>query len=233
MGYSLLQKKDDEDEDTLVDDTSIHSTKSYGTLHSDLESNNSQVESKRTLMISIDKYMSPPLYAALLALIVGLCPPLKNLLYNQSSFLYGSFTIAIQTCGKASVPLTLFCLGAQLKSIRETQQKEEKPKKTSRLPVFLTLLLRMIIMPLLVLPIVFIFAKYGSSWSELASDPMFIVSMVIVGCTPTSINLAQITQVSGVYEEEMLSVLFWSYGVICVPVCTLAVFLGLYMVNPV
>lgn len=215
-----MQKKE-EDEDTLVDDTSI---KSYGSI--DLEASKPPL-TKPSLFSSIHKYMSPPLYAALLAMIVGLCPSLKNLLYNQDSFLYGSFTTAIQNCGKASVPLTLFCLGAQLKNMNETTTKIQ-----SQTPVFLTILLRMIVTPLVVLPIVYLFAKYGSRWSELASDPMFIVSMVIVGCTPTSINLAQITQVSGVYEQEMLSVLFWSYGVVCVPVCTVVVFLGLLIVNP-
>lgn len=220
----MLQKKE-EDEDTVVDDEeSIYSSslhKSYGTIPEE------PAVPARSIMSSINKYMSPPLYAALLALIVGLCPSIKDLLYNHDSFLYGSFTTAIQNCGKASVPLTLFCLGAQLKSIRETQQTS----KTQQLPVFLTIFLRMIVTPMVVLPIVWVFQAGG--WSDLASDPMFIVSMVIVGCTPTSINLAQITQVSGVYEEEMLSVLFWSYGVVCIPVCTLVVFLSLYMVNPV
>lgn len=177
---------------------------------------------------SIDKYMSPPLYAALLALFVGLCPPIKRLMYNPDSFFYASLTKAIESCGKASVPIVLVCLGAQLKSIRETQH-ESSPKY--RQPVSLSIFIRMVLTPLCVLPLVYAFAKYGSKWSELANDPMFIVSMIVVGCTPTAINLAQITQVSGVFEEEMLNVLFWSYGVICIPVCTFVVFLALYMVN--
>ncbi|KAK4521820.1 Translocon-associated protein subunit alpha (Signal sequence receptor subunit alpha) [Mucor velutinosus] len=177
---------------------------------------------------SIDKYMSPPLYAALLALFVGLCPPIKHLMYNTDSFFYASLTKAIESCGKASVPIVLVCLGAQLKSIRETQH-ESSPKY--RQPVSLSIFIRMVLTPLCVLPLVYAFAKYGSKWSELANDPMFIVSMIVVGCTPTAINLAQITQVSGIFEEEMLNVLFWSYGVICIPVCTFVVFLALYMVK--
>lgn len=177
---------------------------------------------------SIDKYMSPPLYAALIALFVGLCPPIKRLMYNPESFFYASLTKAIESCGKASVPIVLVCLGAQLKSIRETQH--ESPP-SHRQPVSLAIFIRMVLIPLCVLPLVYAFAKYGSKWSELANDPMFIVSMIVVGCTPTAINLAQITQVSGVFEEEMLNVLFWSYGVICIPVCTFVVFLALYMVS--
>lgn len=180
-----------------------------------------------SFFVSVDKFMSPPLYAALLALIVGLTPPLKNLMYNQDSFFYASITKAIESCGKASVPIVLVCLGAQLESIRETQQTSTAPYK----PVALSIFIRMFLTPLCVIPIVFAFAYFGKAWSELASDPMFIVSMVVVGCTPTAINLSQITQVNGIFEEEMLNVLFWSYGVICIPVCTLVVSLALIMVE--
>ncbi|CAO3629208.1 unnamed protein product [Mucor hiemalis] len=180
-----------------------------------------------SIFVSVDKFMSPPLYAALLALFVGLIPPLKNLMYNQESFFYASITKAIESCGKASVPIVLVCLGAQLKSIRETQQTNTTPFK----PVALSIFIRMFLTPLCVIPIVFAFAYFGKGWSELASDPMFIVCMVVVGCTPTAINLSQITQVNGIFEEEMLNVLFWSYGVICIPVCTLVVSLALIMVK--
>lgn len=173
--------------------------------------------------------MSPPLYAALLALFVGLVPPIKHALYDPDSFLYASFTRGIEACGKASVPIVLVCLGAQLKSIRQTQQHQSTTKY--RRPVSVALFLRMMLMPICVIPLVYAFSRWGQAWSKLAGDPMFLVSMVVIGCTPTAINLAQITQVSGIFEEEMLNVLFWSYGVICIPVCTLVVFLALTMVN--
>lgn len=181
------------------------------------------------ILVIIDKVMSPPLYAALLALVVGLSPPIKHVLYDRDSFFYASLTKAIESCGKASVPIVLVCLGAQLKSIRDTQQTNTTPKSSK--PISVSIFVRMFLTPLCVLPIVFAFAVFGSRWSALATDPMFIVSMIVVGCTPTAINLSQITQVSGVFEEEMLNVLFWSYGVICIPVCTFVVFLALIMVG--
>lgn len=181
------------------------------------------------ILVTVDKYMSPPLYAALLALVVGLSPPLKHGLYDRDSFFYASLTKAIESCGKASVPIVLICLGAQLKSIRDTQQTNTNPK--SNKPISISIFIRMFLTPFCVLPIVYAFSVFGSQWSELATDPMFIVSMIVVGCTPTAINLSQITQVSGVFEEEMLNVLFWSYGVICIPICTFVVFLALIMVG--
>jgi predicted permease len=175
----------------------------------------------------INGFMSPPLYAAFFALLVGLSP-LKPLLYDKQSFLYPSFTKAIEGCGKAAVPLILTCLGAQLVSIQESQHPASPQMKK---PVATAIAIRMVLMPFLVVPIVVLFVLYGSSWSTLANDPVFITMMIVLGCTPTAINLVQITQVNHIFEEEMLRMLFWSYGVVCVPICTFVVFLALNVVD--
>jgi predicted permease len=257
-GYNLLQKKEDDDNnDTMTNDEEEQLCASYaGSINADYGSLSSSNESSRRsseatvseeqtnkhestlpeehsrviqFFKTLDSYMSPPLYAALLALFVGLVPPVKHALYDPDSFLYASLTRGIEGCGKASVPIVLICLGAQLKSIRQTQQHQSTSKY--RRPVSVALFLRMVLTPICVIPLVYAFTKWGQSWSSLTDDPMFLVSMVVVGCTPTAINLAQITQVSGIFEEEMLNMLFWSYGVICIPVCTLVVFLALTLVN--
>lgn len=175
----------------------------------------------------INGFMSPPLYAAFLALAVGLSP-LKTLFFDKQSFLYPSFTKAIEGCGKAAVPLILTCLGAQLVSISESQHATSPAMKK---PVATAIAIRMLLMPFLVVPIVVLFVLYGGQFSTLASDPVFVTMMIVLGCTPTAINLVQITQVNNIFEEEMLRMLFWSYGVVCVPVCTLVVFLALNVVD--
>ncbi|RCH78331.1 hypothetical protein CU098_002341, partial [Rhizopus stolonifer] len=181
----------------------------------------------RSVAKRINGFMSPPLYAAFLALTVGLSP-LKPILYNKQSFLYPSFTKAIEGCGKAAVPLILTCLGAQLVGISQSAQPASSQMKK---PVATAIAVRMILMPFLVVPAVVLFVMFGSSWSSLASDPVFITMMIVLGCTPTAINLVQITQVNNIFEEEMLRMLFWSYGVVCIPVCTFVVFLALNVVD--
>ncbi|GAA5812850.1 hypothetical protein MFLAVUS_006309 [Mucor flavus] len=175
----------------------------------------------------VNGFMSPPLYAAFLALAVGLTP-LKPLFFDKQSFLYPSFTKAIEGCGKAAVPLILTCLGAQLYSISDSQHPASPEMKK---PVATAIAIRMCLMPFLVVPIVVLFVLYGGQFSTLASDPVFVTMMIVLGCTPTAINLVQITQVNNIFEEEMLRMLFWSYGVVCVPVCTFVVFLALNVVD--
>ncbi|ORY99967.1 auxin efflux carrier [Syncephalastrum racemosum] len=175
-----------------------------------------------------NNFMTPPLYAAILALFVGLIPPFKHVLFAQDSFLYPSFTSAIQSCGRAAVPIILVCLGAQLTDILHSDRDHHGQGAK---PVAVAITVRMILVPLMVIPTVLLFVTYGSSWAGIATDPVFGVMMIILGCTPTAINLVQISQVTGAFEEEMLRVLFWSYGVVCVPVFTVVVFAALSIVD--
>ncbi|ORX50154.1 dynein light chain 1, cytoplasmic [Hesseltinella vesiculosa] len=183
----------------------------------------------KTIARKIDSFMTPPLYAAALALFVGLTP-LKPLLWDKSSFLYPSFTKGIETCGKAAVPIILSCLGSQLYSIANDAQSSSAEM---RKPVALAVGLRMGIAPMVVTPLVVLFAKYGAAYSLLATDPVFLVMMVVLGSTPVAVNLMQLCQTNGAFEEEMIQVLFWSYGVVCVPLSTLTVFLALKVVDNV
>ncbi|KAI8333975.1 hypothetical protein BC941DRAFT_433506 [Chlamydoabsidia padenii] len=89
-------------------------------------------------------------------------------------------------------------------------------------PIIAAIVIRMIMASIVV------FIVYGSALSK---DPMYIVMMIILGSTPTAINLIQISQVTGMFEEEMLHVLFWSYGVVCIPVVILVVFLALSVMD--
>ncbi|CAO3664689.1 unnamed protein product [Rhizopus microsporus] len=231
-GFSLLRRTSKDEEETIdvhTSNTFIQSNQnSYGSISTTETSEKGTHRLIKKLMRTIQQSMSPPLLAAIFAFLVGICRPLKHLLYSKDSFLYGSFTYAIQSCGKTSVPIVLICLGAQLKMIRETQAAaSHEIHKT----VTATIFIRMFLTPLCAILSVFIFGRLGQPHLELASDPVFLVAIIIAGCTPTSINLAQITQANRVFQDEMLHVLFWSYGVACIPVCIVVVFAALFIVK--
>ncbi|KAI8099868.1 dynein light chain 1, cytoplasmic [Halteromyces radiatus] len=222
---TLAVSPKDEDQDPFKK----HVDETTSLLHTNKNNNKKKynfLASLKRLGLWFHGCMTPPLYAAMLALIVGLSP-LKQILYDKQSFLYPSFTKAIEMCGKAAVPIILSCLGAQLASISETQHSAP----TIRKPVTAAVMIRMVLTPFLVTPLVVLFVIYGAPYSILATDPVFIVMMIVLGCTPTAINLVQISQVNGIFEEEMLRMLFWSYGIVCVPVVTLTVFLALNVVD--
>ncbi|RUS27876.1 auxin efflux carrier [Jimgerdemannia flammicorona] len=172
----------------------------------------------------------PPLYAAFLALIVGLTPPLKRLFFDPSSFLQPSFTTAIISCGATAVPLIMICLGAQMNELLSASRSSQPA--TVR-PVALVIVARMLITPLYIIPVVALFAVVTGGeghMSAVVADPVFLLVLILLGCAPTAVNLVQICQVHDVFEEEMTRVLFWSYGIVAVPV-TIVVMVALVIVQ--
>jgi len=83
--------------------------------------------------------------------------------------------------------------------------------------IFVAILARMFIVPLLLLPLVVLGALRGSP--AVFQDPVFILSMVILLSSPPALTLAQITQVTSDAFERLISrTIFWSYCLVAPPV---------------
>ncbi|PPQ70792.1 hypothetical protein CVT24_001073 [Panaeolus cyanescens] len=212
---------------------------------------------------ALNDFMTVPLWASLLSLVVACIQPLQHaLLYHLQPV-----NNAITTAGKCSVPLTLVVLGAYFYTPPAEQTSEpgvairSKSKRTiwqnlletlhinrqsrSDTPhelrsedearpgegktVFLAVSSRMIITPLLLIPLVMLATHYD--WHAVFEDPVFVVVNTILLCSPPALTLAQITAaVSGDAFERLISrTIFWSYCIITPPVMILSVIVGLVM----
>ncbi|KAL1919843.1 uncharacterized protein VTP21DRAFT_1774 [Calcarisporiella thermophila] len=169
------------------------------------------------------KVMSPPLWAASCALVVGLISPLKHIFFDRSTFVYASFTRALEALGGAAIPVILVCLGAQMTDLSSTRRSEKSPV----LPFIIAI--RQFLIPLLVFPLVLFFIRTVNT--PLATDPAFVVTMIVLGSAPTAINLVQICMAEQKFEAEMSRLLFWAYCVFTVPLMTIIVMLSLYIVK--
>ncbi|KAG0362874.1 hypothetical protein BG005_003757 [Podila minutissima] len=84
-------------------------------------------------------------------------------------------------------------------------------------PVSFALLARMILVPALCLPSILFHP--GSLSPMLSLDPTFSLTLVLLGAAPTAINMIQLCQLKGFFEQEMAALLSWSYciwGIPCV-----------------
>ncbi|OZJ02761.1 hypothetical protein BZG36_03352 [Bifiguratus adelaidae] len=186
----------------------------------------------------LSRYITPPLYAAGAALIVGLIPSLQDFLFNPSSIVYPSLTKAFESCGSAAVPIILICLGAQMSDflVRRQEQKAcglSEDQKMGKRAAIITVCARMVVIPLFVFPLVAAFVQWGDVLSSIVTDPVFGVTMIILGCAPTAINLIQICQVNGIYEDEMARVLVISYGILSIPCLVVVVMGALWVIQQV
>ncbi|KAJ3338912.1 hypothetical protein HDU93_008890 [Gonapodya sp. JEL0774] len=141
-----------------------------------------------------EQVFNPPVFAALISIIVGVIAPLRNSLYGPGAPLKLLIAKPIELCGNASVPLTLVSLGGQLYKIygrvagppmlrrdstpRTPEQLEiEKARKTNR-AIVLILSGRLVLMPIVSTALVLLTRR----WLDLGlSDPMFVLTLMILG----------------------------------------------------
>ncbi|KAI0918349.1 hypothetical protein AcV5_002356 [Taiwanofungus camphoratus] len=104
---------------------------------------------------------------------------------------------------------------------------EKRPGETKT--VFVAVLSRMFITPLLLLPMMALATKFDLQ--AVFEDPVFVVANVLLIASPPALTLAQITQAaSGDAFERLISrTIFWSYCVITPPSTIIFVVLGLLL----
>ncbi|KAH9811025.1 auxin efflux carrier [Melampsora americana] len=162
----------------------------------------------------IQQFMTPPLYASLLSLVVVCIPPLQDWLETVDPL-----CSALKSAGHVSVPLTLVVLGAYFHDDRKPetlnndndQEEEDHPfeslkhrairARSDRLTVTAAVLSRQILTPLILIPILYFIIKLllsafpstGDGSGGVHEDPCFILVSVLLIGAPPAITLAQMT----------------------------------------
>jgi len=223
--------------------------------------------------LRINQFMTPPLYAAFLSLIVVSLPSLQQYLEDIRPL-----RSALKSAGNVSVPLTLVVLGAYFNTKEPTKNKVDNPesdivsqsptpadrkiqarlrktKRVERLTILGSILARMIITPLILLPLLFMILRYfhkshntldGGDPNESGrfhEDPCFILVTVLLVGAPPAITLAQMTNANPFpvgtkaykiqalqntkFEKLVSKTLFISYALITPPTTIALVVLGL------
>ena len=171
-------------------------------------------------------FMNPPLYAMLISVIVASVPYLRNLFFgteNGGSFVHNTLAKSITGLGSVSIPLILIVLGSNLYPSSDIPPAS---KHYNRILIG-SLLSRMILPSIILLPIIAVCVKYINT--SILDDPIFLIVAFILTISPPAIQLSQITQLNNVYQKEMSGVLFWGYVILTVPttifivVCSLKV----------
>ncbi|KAI0371387.1 hypothetical protein BV20DRAFT_965606 [Pilatotrama ljubarskyi] len=106
-------------------------------------------------------------------------------------------------------------------------KKKTRPGETKT--VLVAILSRMIITPLLLLPLMVLSRKWA--FQDVFKDPVFIVTNALLISAPPALTLAQITQAaSGDAFERLISrTIFWSYCLLTPPLTIVFVVVGLLL----
>ena len=166
----------------------------------------------RRFLIGTWRFMNPPLWAMLVAVIVASIPSLQRLFFEEGTFISNSVTRAVSQSGGVAVPLILVVLGANL--ARSTLPKEtlDENSEESRIGTRLlvaSLISRMLLPTIIMAPLLAFVAKYVPV--SIVDDPIFVIVCFLLTGAPSALQLAQICQINGVYENVMSKLLFQSY----------------------
>ncbi|KAJ6595162.1 auxin efflux carrier [Mycena vulgaris] len=185
--------------------------------------------------VALNGFMTAPLWAALASILVACVGPLQELFKEHMHPVKG----ALSNAGNCSIPTTLIVLGAYFypppqESASPPDDEREKlttgrravEKKPAVYPgetktVAIAIVSRMILTPLLLLPLMALCAKFD--FQTVFADPVFVVANVLLVSSPPALSLAQISQAaSGDAFERLISrTIFWAYCIVT-PVAAIA-----------
>ncbi|OAA61692.1 auxin efflux carrier superfamily [Niveomyces insectorum RCEF 264] len=181
-------------------------------------------------------FMNPPLWAMLAAIVVASVPRLQRLFFAEGSFVQNSVTSAVTQTAGVAVPLILVVLGANL--ARNTQPGHSPHEQHGLDPeeaaigtrlLVASLVCRMLLPTLVMAPILALFAKYVPI--SILDDPIFVIVCFLLTGAPSALQLAQICQINGVFEQTMSKILFQSYVIWILPSTLILVLCALEVVE--
>jgi predicted permease len=119
---------------------------------------------------AIRSIWNPPLTGAILAIIIGLIPPIKRQFYHEEGFFYGTVTTSLTNIGELFTALMLFILGANL------QIKTQGETSTPIGVLIYIYIMRFLLLPLISIIVVWQVSEWGwlndTAHEGLGSDPM-------------------------------------------------------------
>ncbi|KAK4704361.1 auxin efflux carrier family protein, partial [Phenoliferia sp. Uapishka_3] len=133
--------------------------------------------------------MTPPLWAAVLAVVIAIIPPVQKA-YKGAAPLTG----AINSVAGISIPITLIVLGGYFVVPKKGPEDDSSPIPGMARTVWASVLSRMVISPLPLYGLICALAlgTYGSL-VEILDDPVFLLVMFLLAGGPTALTIAQVS----------------------------------------
>ncbi|KAK6353004.1 hypothetical protein TWF696_004992 [Orbilia brochopaga] len=188
----------------------------------------------RRFLLGLWSFMNPPLWAMLAALLVASVPALQKVFFTPGTFIESSVTRAVKQSGNVAVPLILVVLGANLAGNTSSRpasfsaaaaHHHKATARHERKVLIAALVSRMVVPTLVMAPLLALAAKFLPI--SLLGDPIFVIVCFLLVGAPSALQLSQICQLNGVYEDVMARILFWSYVVVILPSTLILVICGL------
>ena len=156
-------------------------------------------ERARAAASSISEVLNRPVKASIFGIVVG-CTPLRNLLATEDAPLRWVLD-AMYLLGKGAIPSILFTLGAQLSN---GPAGGAMPLRS----MIGALVAKLLVVPALALALLVSAVRLGV---VPLGDGLLPLAMLIVGSSPTAMNISLIATLQGTGAKEVASIMFYEY----------------------
>uniref|UniRef100_A0A7C9ECW8 Auxin efflux carrier family protein n=2 Tax=Opuntia streptacantha TaxID=393608 RepID=A0A7C9ECW8_OPUST len=149
---------------------------------------------------NLGAFLSPATIAAIVGFMVGMIPPLRNLLIGRNAPLH-VIQDSVYMIGEASVPTQTLIIGANL-------LRGLKGSSMQLRIVMGIMAVRYIILPLLGIAIV----KGAIHFGLVPVDPLFLFVLLLQYALPPAMNIGTMTQLFGAGQSECSVIMLWTYA---------------------
>lgn len=166
----------------------------------------------KSLVSFLKGCINVPMIVALIAIFIGLIPPLKGLFFGPDAIFSNAFTSVLEDVADCTVPMTLLNLGAKL---AKGPILHSSPDSISKKTYVGIIVLKLIVVPLIASSIIYTLKVNNVVGMQ---DPMLLLVLMLEAASPPALNLSIMTSMLGSQEQDMANLLFFSYlaGIITV-----------------
>jgi predicted permease len=207
---------------------------------------------------ALNAFMTVPTWAALISIIIALIPPLQARISDIKPFVQAVKSAGQCSIPVTLVVLGAFFYTPPSPALPDDDDEEDnatgngrggiagwvgrklralqrcsRSSSATQYPgenrtVFVACVSRMIVVPLVFLPVIAIVARYD--FFKAAEDPIFILCAVLLVSSPTALTLAQLTQAASgdAFERLISKTISISYAVLTPPLTLVYVVVGLF-----
>lgn len=207
-GIPKLDSNGIQEAETLLERAQGNSEVDSEERHAPRENHKNSYPSSRfhRVITAIEEFLNPAVASALLAIFIGITPPLHYLFYDNVA-ISSSVTQSIKSLGGLYPALQLFALGSKL----TTPLKRAVRKST----IVIIAIIRFGLAGLISISIVYFMTTHVSPdiWPM---DPMLNFVLMITPVGPPAITLAAVAEIAGVSSDEVTAVsrmLLYTYAI--------------------
>ncbi|TGZ82398.1 hypothetical protein EX30DRAFT_339682 [Ascodesmis nigricans] len=148
------------------------------------------------------KILNPTVVGAIIAIIIGLCPPIQHALFanmDEGGIFRSWLTSSLKNIGELFTALQMFVVGSKLNSSLQTKEGSVGSKKA----LVVIFIVRFIFWGAVSLPVVYLLA---AKTELLDADPILWFAMCMMPTGPPAMILSALTDVAGIGRKGKMQV---------------------------